>query len=143
MEVKVRDHTLYALIDTSALNMFLSNEAAKTLRLHMEPPSHQYKVVNFQDVLAIGVARDVELQVGRWKGKLSFKIISLDDYDLILGLEFFNSARAMIDLRTKSNIITDLQCPSMVPMIHGLMETNNISIIQLMDDGPGLEESMT
>lgn len=64
-------------------------------------------MLNSNDKPATGVARNIETQVGKWKGKLDFKVIPLGEYDLILAMDFFDSARAMVDMRTKSIIITD------------------------------------
>lgn len=95
------------------------------------------------DVAAIGIAQKVELQVSAWKGELSFEVTPLDEYDLILDLEFFDSASTMNDLGTKSIIISDPQCPLAVPTIHGLTETKNISTIWLVDEGSWVEELTT
>jgi len=84
VEVKVCDTTLYTLVDTSASNMFMSSEVAKSLGLHIEPTKNQYKAVNTNNVMAIYVAQDMEQQIDGWKGELSFKVISLDYNDLIL-----------------------------------------------------------
>lgn len=53
------------------------------------------------------------------EGELSIDVIPLDDYDLIMGMEFLDSVRAMIDMRTKYLIITVPQYPLVVPMIMG------------------------
>lgn len=85
----------------------------------------------------------MEIYINECKGKLTFKIILLNEYDFILGLELFDSVRAMIDMRTKSVIITDPQCPSVIPMIHGLTEIKSTSTIQFVDEGSRAEELAT
>lgn len=36
----------------------------------------------------LGIIKDVLIKVGGWKGKLDFTIIKMDDYEVILGIEF-------------------------------------------------------
>lgn len=129
VEVKVRNTKLYALVDTGALNMFLSSKAVKSLRLRVEPTEHRLKAVNSDNVLAIGISRNVELHIGDWKGKFPIEVNPLDEYDLILDLEAFDNANTNIDMRTKSYIITEPKCPLVVPMIFVLIETKSISTI--------------
>lgn len=81
-KVMVRNTKLYALVDTDASNMLLSSKAARSLGLRVEATGHWFKMVNSDDVPAIGIARNVELHVSDWKGKLSFKVIPLGEYDL-------------------------------------------------------------
>lgn len=88
----------------------------------MEPTGHWFKVVNSDDVPAVGIAWNVKLHASDWKGKFSIEIISLDEYNLILILELFNTVNAMINMRTKSIVITNRKCPLVVPMIFELME---------------------
>lgn len=49
----------------------------------------------------------------------------------------------MIDLRINMIVFTDLEYPSMVPMIHGVTETKILSMIRRVDDGRRVEKSLT
>ena len=142
VEVKVNGVSLLALVDTGASSLFLSNEAAKHLGLHVEPTRNRFKMPNSDEIPGVGVAKNVKLQVGTWEGKLPFEVIPLDDYDLILGLEFFDAARAMIDLRSNVIIITDSECPSIIPMITGVTETKVLSTIRRINKEPRVDKSV-
>jgi hypothetical protein len=37
----------------------------------------------------IGIAHAVSLKVGNWFGKITFLVVTLDDFDVILGNMFF------------------------------------------------------
>lgn len=78
----------------------------------------------------------MKLHISDWKGKFPVEVIPLDKYDLFLGLEFFDSANAMINMKTKSILITDPKCAS----VFGLMETKSISMIKLVDEELRVEE---
>lgn len=62
---------------------------------------------------------------------------------ILFGLEFFDNVNVMIEMRTKSIIITNTKCPSVVPMVYGLTKTKSISTIQLVDEGLRVEELAT
>lgn len=49
----------------------------------------------------------MELHIGDWKSKFYIEVIPLDEYDLVLGFEFFGRADAMINIRTNS-IVTKM-----------------------------------
>lgn len=73
----------------------------------MELIGYRFKIVNLYDVLAVGIAYNVELYIGDWRDNFSIEIVLLDEYDLILSSEFFDGANAMIDMKTKSIVITN------------------------------------
>jgi len=94
VQVDVCGRTLYALVDTGASNMFMSKEVVKALNLRVEPTGNTFKPVNSEGVRGIGSTSDVDVKIGDWRGNVDFEVIFLDDYDLILGMQFFNSVRS-------------------------------------------------
>ena len=63
-DVKIRETTMSVLVDTGASDLFISEEAAKKLNLRVEKGAGWLKTVNSQEVPIIGIARDIELQIG-------------------------------------------------------------------------------
>ena len=51
----------------------------------------------------------MELQIGEWKGKETFKVINLDDFDFVLGLSFFDHIDALVVPTTNTICILDLK----------------------------------
>ena len=47
------------------------------------------KVINSEAKPILGIAFGVKSKVGGWTGKVNFLIMKLDDFDVILGDEFF------------------------------------------------------
>ncbi|KAF7850451.1 hypothetical protein BT93_L5492 [Corymbia citriodora subsp. variegata] len=133
IELEVCGITLYALVNTGASNMFMTTEVAKKLGLEVRPNGRHFKTINSEDLASRGTTPKVEVQIGGWKGKIPFEVVPLDDYDLILGMQFFNQARAMIDLGFKCIIVLDPKCPSMVPMLKGVMNTKMIAAVHLLN----------
>ncbi|CAL8999336.1 unnamed protein product [Prunus brigantina] len=62
-----------------------------------------------------GVARGVELQIATWKGMADFFVISIDGYDVVLGMEFMDKSGAM---------------PCIVPMVRQQGESKLLSAMQ-------------
>ncbi|KAK4426714.1 hypothetical protein Salat_1440100 [Sesamum alatum] len=53
------------------------------------------KAINSEAMPVQGVA-SVDLMVGTWQGKCSLRVVTLDNFDLILGMDFLLLAKAMV-----------------------------------------------
>ncbi|PPR85349.1 hypothetical protein GOBAR_AA35344 [Gossypium barbadense] len=62
-----------ALLDTGTSDLFISEKAAKKLGLSIRKSNKNIKTVNSKEAPTVGVARNVELQIGEWKGKEDFE----------------------------------------------------------------------
>ncbi|KAH1091744.1 hypothetical protein J1N35_019001, partial [Gossypium stocksii] len=61
------------LVDTRASDLFISEKTAKKLGLSIKKSNRKMKMVNFEEALNVGVVCNVELQIGKWKGKEEFE----------------------------------------------------------------------
>ncbi len=59
------------------------------------------------------MAKDVELRIGGWKGTTFLSVVPLDDFQVILGMEFLSAAKAIPMPGVVS--IMDEGFPCMVP----------------------------
>ncbi|KAK4422092.1 hypothetical protein Salat_2160200 [Sesamum alatum] len=73
-------------------------------------------MVNAEAELVQGVA-SVELKVGTWQGKCSLRAVTLDDFDLILGMDFLLLAKVTVVPYLSGLFIVDVGCPSFVQML--------------------------
>ncbi|KAE8719061.1 cytochrome P450 78A7-like [Hibiscus syriacus] len=90
VDVNVAGQKLSALVDTGASELFMSEPTAKILGLHVKKENGSIKTVNAEEVPIAGVAKGIELTVGRWSGRETIKVIPLDDFDFVLGLSFLD-----------------------------------------------------
>ncbi|MBA0749362.1 hypothetical protein Gogos_003306, partial [Gossypium gossypioides] len=98
-----------ALIDTKALDLFISEKAAKKLGLSSRKTNKKIKTVNSEEVPTVGVIRNVELQIGEWKGNEELEVIQLDDYDYVLSLNFLDKIQtALYPWADQIHIVTGL-----------------------------------
>ncbi|GJS37646.1 acetyl-CoA acetyltransferase, cytosolic 1-like protein, partial [Tanacetum coccineum] len=77
-------------VDTGATHNFISVDEAMRLGLKTTKDSGWIKAVN-EDAKAIsGVARGVKMKIGGWEGELDLSVVLMDDYKLVLEMEFFD-----------------------------------------------------
>ena len=77
-----------ALVDSGATHNFVATKEAARLGLKLEEDTSRIKAVNNKAQKSQGVAKNVPMQIGDWKGMRSLLCVPLDDFDLILGVDF-------------------------------------------------------
>uniref|UniRef100_A0A803N6J6 Uncharacterized protein n=1 Tax=Chenopodium quinoa TaxID=63459 RepID=A0A803N6J6_CHEQI len=82
-----------ALVDTGATHNFVTLKEATRLDLKFTKKRSSLKTVNTIPAPIHGVARGVPLQLSEWKGTVDFIVVDMDDFNLVLGLEFMDSVR--------------------------------------------------
>ncbi|MBA0817893.1 hypothetical protein Gohar_021726 [Gossypium harknessii] len=73
VDINIAGQKQSALIDTGASDLFISKKAAKKLGLSIKKSNKKIKIINSEEALIVGVIRNVELQIGKWKGKEDFE----------------------------------------------------------------------
>ncbi|GFY87141.1 hypothetical protein Acr_05g0007800 [Actinidia rufa] len=105
VEAKVRGFNTRALIDTGASHNFIEVKEAKKLGLQLKEEQGWIKAVNTEARPIYGVARDrrdVRLHIGDWCGQVDFTVVPMDDYPIMLGMEFLDGVRAFPILFTET-----------------------------------------
>ncbi|KAF2303671.1 hypothetical protein GH714_021113 [Hevea brasiliensis] len=110
---------LRALLDTRASQNFLMVEEAKRLGIPYEKEMGWLKAVNSTPNLIHGVARDTKVCIGDWHGTLDFFVVSMDDSQCILGVEFMDRAKAIPMIFANSMCITEGGGKCVVPLLRG------------------------
>ncbi|KAH1032919.1 hypothetical protein J1N35_045093 [Gossypium stocksii] len=80
VDIIIAGRKLNALVDTGALDLFMSKETTRDLRFKIKKESHWIKIVNSKSVEIEGVAIEMELQLGDWTGKDIVNVIPLDNF---------------------------------------------------------------
>ncbi|KAJ4716876.1 hypothetical protein OWV82_011833 [Melia azedarach] len=102
-----------AMIDTGATNNFLVVREVQCLGLNVEGSSCAVRAVNSSDIVVQRIAIS-SLRVGDWEDKVCISILPLEDFDLILGIEFLVGAMAYVMPQMRSLLITG-NTPQLVP----------------------------
>lgn len=63
-----------------------------------------------------GVARDVDLHLGTWTGKVNLSVVPLDDFDVVLGMEFLRQFN-VVPLPRFNTVCIFTGSPCMIPTV--------------------------
>ncbi|GJZ39976.1 putative retrotransposon gag domain, aspartic peptidase domain protein [Tanacetum coccineum] len=87
--VKVR-----ALVDSGATHNFVADDEAKRLGINATKGSGTIKAVNSLAKAIHGVAKDVQEKIGEGEGRINLLVVPMDDFKVVLGLEFLEKVRS-------------------------------------------------
>nr|GFB08920.1 hypothetical protein CTI12_AA187700 [Tanacetum cinerariifolium] len=87
--VKVR-----ALVDSGATHNFVAVDEAERLGINATKGSGTIKAVNSPAKPIHGAAKDVRAKIGEWEGTIDLSVVPMDDFKVVLGLEFLDKVRA-------------------------------------------------
>ena len=80
---------IVTLVDSGATHNFISTRETARPGLKLAKDDIKRKAVNSQAQEMHGLAKNVAIQMGDWKGTIDFLSVPLDDFDFILGNDFF------------------------------------------------------
>ena len=103
-----------ALVDSGATHNFVSTREAARLGLKLAKDDSKLKAVNSQAQETHGMAKNMAIQMGDWKGTIDFLSVPLDDFDFILGNDFFQRAKVALLPYLNGLLIMDEKQPCFV-----------------------------
>ncbi|KAL9408761.1 hypothetical protein AB3S75_047194 [Citrus x aurantiifolia] len=130
VSVLINGRTVRALLDTGATHNFISEEEAKCLGLKVTQHGGTVKAVNSPAKPFVGTTRGVHVTLGTWNGKLDFSIVPMDDFAMILGMEFFDKVHAFPLPTTNSLSIFDGSKACVVPVERAQPAEKALSVMQ-------------
>ncbi|KAK0598331.1 hypothetical protein LWI29_033736 [Acer saccharum] len=130
--VQINGRKIRAMLDVGATNNFLSQREVDRLGLSMTNSTSRVKSVNSMAKPIAGVA-EATLKIGSWQGTVNMMVVPLDDFDFILGIEFFRKAKATLMPSHWGIVIMDGDSPCYVQA--------EMEGIQTINKGKGAEIS--
>ena len=103
------------MVDTGATHNFISEGEARKLGLKLEKDSGRMKAVNSKAFTTAGVAKQVVVKLGSWQGKTDFVVAQMDDFDVVLGMEFL-IAHHVIPVPAANSLMIMGEDPCVVPV---------------------------
>nr|XP_033513994.1 uncharacterized protein LOC117278617 isoform X1 [Nicotiana tomentosiformis]XP_033513998.1 uncharacterized protein LOC117278617 isoform X2 [Nicotiana tomentosiformis] len=132
VDAQLNGQSVRFMVDTDATHNFVSEAKAKSLRLVFGPSSSVLKTVNAKPTNVKGIARNVQLNLGAWQGNVSFFFASLDVFDLVLWLDYWDAVKAFICPFLNQIYIYDPRGPCVVPAVRVTQVVSLLSAIQIV-----------
>lgn len=76
------------MVDSSATYNFIFKQEARWLELNVKKDSGKMKIVYFEALPIVGTVKKASLKLGGWRGDVDLVLIRMDDFDVVLVIEF-------------------------------------------------------
>ncbi|XP_060182296.1 uncharacterized protein LOC132611959 [Lycium barbarum] len=133
IDLRVNGKPIKAMIDTGATHNYLATTEVERLGLVVGKGKGRVKAINSPPQLVGGIAKRVPVKMGPYEGKFDLRVVIIDDFELIVGLEFMRQTNiipipyADVLLMMRANGAK----PCIVPCTTIKMASGNISELQL------------
>ncbi|XP_060673257.1 uncharacterized protein LOC125420382 [Ziziphus jujuba] len=87
--------TKSVMVDIGATHNFCSEIEARRLGLCLQKDAGQMKAVNSKTLPTVGLAKQVPLKLGTWEDRVDLIVVPMDDFDVILGMDFLVKKKAI------------------------------------------------
>ena len=80
----------------------------------------------------VGKAKDILVKLGDWSRVISFMVVPLDDFDVVLGQDFLRVAKAVPVTCADSMVIFLGENPIVVPMVRNHLEPISFTDLSML-----------
>ena len=126
---------ILTMVDSRASHNSMSEDTARRIGLKFVPAKAQIKTVNSPPIEILRIAEKVDTTLGEWTGKVDFTIVRIDDYEVVLGMEFMKQFEAMVVQHLRKLYIYDGRedVPIGVPTIGVTRPDCKLGVMQMED----------
>ena len=115
VKIRVNDREIVAMLDSGATNTFVADRLVTQLGLRLSNSQTSMKAVNAKAQRILGMAYGVPVVLDKWHGKQDLLVVTLDDFDVILGLDFLKKAKIALMPHLDGILLANEVCPCFVP----------------------------
>ncbi|TYK22097.1 reverse transcriptase [Cucumis melo var. makuwa] len=127
--------TKSTMVDSGATHNFITEAEAKRLNLRWKKDAGRMKAVNSAALLIIELVKRTMIRLGGWSGLVDFVVVKMDDFDVLLGMEFLLEHQVIPMPLAKCLVITG-PTPSVVQT--DLRQLDGLKLILAMQLKKGL-----
>ncbi|KAG6506505.1 hypothetical protein ZIOFF_031829 [Zingiber officinale] len=137
VSVMLNGKSAYAMVDTGATHTFVSAKLVQEFGLSVSKCPKYIKSVNAKAQAVVGMAYNVPLTVGTQVGKANMMVIPLEDFQIILGMDFLRKTKMVPMPHLDGVMVMQESNPCFVSAVHpygkgqNKGKTNIISAISL------------
>ena len=103
------------VIDTGATHNFVSEVGAKCLGLKLEKDIDCMKVITSKALATMRLAKQLHVKIGTWEGTTNLVFVRMNDFDVILDMEF-PAEKGDIPIPSTRSLLIMGKKPTMVAM---------------------------
>ncbi|KAL2460983.1 Uncharacterized protein Adt_44403 [Abeliophyllum distichum] len=129
IDVKINGKPIKAMVDTSATHNHLASPEVECIGLVLEKGSGKVKAINSVAQPIAGVAKSMLIKVGPFEGRTNLSAVQMDDFKLILGLEFLRDTKTTV-LPFSDSLMMMGSKPCVIPTLVGKMGEKSVSAMQ-------------
>ncbi|KAK3021351.1 hypothetical protein RJ639_045984 [Escallonia herrerae] len=96
VDIKVNGKAIRAMVDTGATHNYISSTEVERLGLTLEKGCRRVKAINSAAQPVAGIARSFLIKIDPYEGRTNFSVVIMDDFKLILGLEFLRDTKTTV-----------------------------------------------
>ncbi|KAK2988109.1 hypothetical protein RJ640_029969 [Escallonia rubra] len=130
VDIKVNGKAIKAMVDTRATHNYISSTKVERLSLTLEKGYGRVKAINSAAQPVTGITRSVLIKIGPYEGRTNFSVVIMDDFKLILGLEFLRDTKTTVMPCTNSLAMLGSK-PCVIPTVSPRAGEHSISALQL------------
>lgn len=98
------------MVDTSTTHNFVSDVAVMRLELNVGKHTNSVKAINSKAQPMAGVVQGATIDLGSWEGMIDLLTMPLDDFKLILGIDFLITAKITLERNASHGGVTVVLC---------------------------------
>ncbi|KAK3022113.1 hypothetical protein RJ639_046303 [Escallonia herrerae] len=130
VDIKVNGKAIRAMVDTRATHNYISSIEVERLGLTLEKGCERVKAINSAAQPVAGIASSILIKIGPYERRTNFSVVIMDDFKLILGLEFLRDTKTTMMPCTNSLAMLGSK-PCVIPTISPKVGERSISALQL------------
>ena len=130
VSLSINGQVVRALLDTGATHNFISENEAKCLSLKVTKEWGTMKAINSPVKPIAGTAQGMRVTLEAWSENLDFSTVPMDDFKMVLGMEFFDQVHAFPLPATNSLNILNGSMAFMVPAERSKIADKTLSTMQ-------------
>ena len=119
------------MVDSGATHNFIAEVEAKWLNRRWEKDAEKMKVVNSATLPIVRLVKRTTIRMGEWSGLIDLVVAKMDDFDVVLGMEFLLEHQVIPMTLAKCLVITGTTHTVVQTEIRQLDGVKMISTMQL------------